>query len=173
MDLASAQVIGAGCAAIGVGVASAGVGYVFGSFLQGALRNPGAFAGVVVLYPFLDPTSRFPSYQLETTWDRGEAQWYWQQYAPGVEATHPDLAPVNSDHLDTLPPTLVITAELDIVRDEGEHLASVLKRHGVAVQATRYLAVPHAFWRRFEEHPESDLAMRHVGGFLDGLGSTS
>ena len=45
MDLASAQVIGAGLAAIGVGAAAAGVGNVFGSFLQGALRNPGAAAG--------------------------------------------------------------------------------------------------------------------------------
>jgi F-type H+-transporting ATPase subunit c len=45
MDLASAQVIGAGLAAIGVGAASAGVGFVFGSFLQGALRNPSAAAG--------------------------------------------------------------------------------------------------------------------------------
>ena len=45
MDLASAKVIGAGLAAIGVGVASAGVGYVFGSFLQGALRNPAAADG--------------------------------------------------------------------------------------------------------------------------------
>ena len=45
MDLMAAKVIGAGLAAIGVGVASAGVGYVFGSFLQGALRNPGAADG--------------------------------------------------------------------------------------------------------------------------------
>jgi F-type H+-transporting ATPase subunit c len=45
MDLASAQVIGAGLAAIGVGAASAGVGFVFGSFLQGALRNPAAASG--------------------------------------------------------------------------------------------------------------------------------
>ena len=42
MDLASAQVIGAGLAASGVGVAAVGVGTVFGSFLQGALRNPAA-----------------------------------------------------------------------------------------------------------------------------------
>lgn len=42
MDLASAQVIGAGIAAIGVGAAGVGVGFVFGSFLQGALRNPAA-----------------------------------------------------------------------------------------------------------------------------------
>ncbi len=42
MDLAAAQVIGAGIAAIGVGLAASGVGTVFGNFLQGALRNPGA-----------------------------------------------------------------------------------------------------------------------------------
>ena len=45
MDLASAKVIGAGLAAIGVGMSAIGVGYVFGSFLQGALRNPGAADG--------------------------------------------------------------------------------------------------------------------------------
>ena len=44
MDLASAQVIGAGLAAIGVGAAAAGVGSVFGNFLQGALRLPAAAA---------------------------------------------------------------------------------------------------------------------------------
>ena len=42
MDFASAQVIGAGLAAIGVGAAAIGVGNVFGSFLESALRNPGA-----------------------------------------------------------------------------------------------------------------------------------
>ena len=45
MDLASAKVIGAGLAAIGVGAASIGDGYVFGSFLQSALRNPAAADG--------------------------------------------------------------------------------------------------------------------------------
>ena len=45
MDLASAKVIGAGLAAIGVGAAAIGVGNVFGSFLEGALRNPGAADG--------------------------------------------------------------------------------------------------------------------------------
>jgi F-type H+-transporting ATPase subunit c len=45
MDLEAAKVIGAGLAAIGVGVAATGVGNVFGSFLQGALRNPAAADG--------------------------------------------------------------------------------------------------------------------------------
>ena len=45
MDVTSAKMIGAGLAAIGVGMAALGVGNVFGSFLQGALRNPGAADG--------------------------------------------------------------------------------------------------------------------------------
>ena len=45
MDVASAKLIGAGLAAIGVGAAAAGVGFVFGSFLQSAIRNPAAADG--------------------------------------------------------------------------------------------------------------------------------
>ena len=45
MDFESAKVLGAGLAAIGTGVAAVGVGSLFGQFLQGALRNPGAADG--------------------------------------------------------------------------------------------------------------------------------
>ena len=45
MDLQSAKMIGAGLAAIGTGAAAIGVGFVFGSFLQGAIRNPAAADG--------------------------------------------------------------------------------------------------------------------------------
>ena len=42
MEPAAEQLIGAGLAAIGCGAAAIGVGNVFGSFLESALRNPGA-----------------------------------------------------------------------------------------------------------------------------------
>ena len=42
MDAEAAKLLGAGLAAIGVGMAALGVGHVFGSFLEGALRNPSA-----------------------------------------------------------------------------------------------------------------------------------
>ena len=42
MDAEAAKLIGAGLAAIGAGLAAGGVGNVFGSFLESALRNPGA-----------------------------------------------------------------------------------------------------------------------------------
>ena len=61
MELASAQVIGAGIAAIGVGAAAAGVGFVFGSFLQGALRNPAAAGVGTVFGSFLQGALRNPA----------------------------------------------------------------------------------------------------------------
>jgi F-type H+-transporting ATPase subunit c len=42
MDFYAATVIGAGLAAIGIGIAAGGVGNVFGSYLEGAMRNPAA-----------------------------------------------------------------------------------------------------------------------------------
>ena len=45
MDAEAAKLVGAGLAAIGVGMAALGVGNVFGSFLESALRNPGAADG--------------------------------------------------------------------------------------------------------------------------------
>ena len=45
MDAEAAKLIGAGLAAIGAGLAASGVGTVFGNFLEGALRNPGAADG--------------------------------------------------------------------------------------------------------------------------------
>lgn len=45
MDAEAAKLLGAGIAAIGAGAAALGVGNVFGSFLEGALRNPSAAAG--------------------------------------------------------------------------------------------------------------------------------
>ena len=45
MDAQAAALLGAGLAAIGAGLAALGVGNVFASFLEGALRNPGAADG--------------------------------------------------------------------------------------------------------------------------------
>ncbi len=42
MDADAARLLAAGFAAIGIGLAALGVGNVFGSFLEGALRNPSA-----------------------------------------------------------------------------------------------------------------------------------
>ena len=133
-----------------------------------ALRHPGRFAGVALIYPFLDPTASFDSYRTAADgFDPAEAAWYWQQYvaAPG-DLEHPDLAPLRSDALGTLPPTLVATAEHDPLRDEGEHLVLLLAEAGVEVVGTRYLGQVHGFWRHTDVFDAAEPLMWQIAGWL-------
>lgn len=133
-----------------------------------ALRHPGRFAGVVLIYPFLDPTASFDSYRTAADgFDPAEAAWYWQQYAGAADdLTDPDLAPLLSDALGTLPPTLVVTAEHDPLRDEGEHLVAQLAEAGVEVVGNRCLGQVHGFWRHTEVFDAAEPLMRQVAGWL-------
>jgi acetyl esterase len=136
--------------------------------LVAALRNPGRFAAVALIYPFLDPEAGYESYRTEAHgMDAAEGEWYWQQYAASdADRSHPDLAPLRSDRLHTLPPTLVVTAEHDPLRDEGERLAAELAELGVDVVGTRSLGQVHGFWRHHEVFPQAEPLMRQVAGFL-------
>ncbi len=136
--------------------------------LVAALRHPGRFRAAVLVYPFLDPQAGFPSYALGAAsgFDPREAQWYWQQYAGRPEdLSDPDLAPLLSDRLGGLPPTLVVTAEHDPLRDEGEHLAALVAEAGGEVTAVRYLGQIHGFWRH-RAFPASEQLLRHACAFL-------
>lgn len=135
--------------------------------LVAALRHPGRFAAVALVYPFLDPTAGFASYRTAADgFDPREAAWYWEQYADPADRTHPDLAPLLSDRLGTLPPTLVLTAEHDPLRDEGEELVRRLAEEGVEVVGTRYLGQVHGFWRHPGQFDAAEPAMLQVAGFL-------
>ena len=136
--------------------------------LVAALRNPGRFAAVVLTYPFLDPEAAGASYQMEGVgFDPAEAAWYWRKYAANdADLTHPDLAPLRSEQLGTLPPTLVVTAEFDLLRDEGELLAARLAELGVAVVATRYLGQLHGFLRHPGVFDAADALTGQIAGFV-------
>ncbi len=136
--------------------------------LVAALRNPGRFAGVALIYPFLDPTAGFDSYRTAADgFDPREAAWYWEQYAATpADLSDPDLAPLLSDRLGTLPPTLVVTSEHDPLRDEGEELARRLAEEGVPVVATRYLGQLHGFWRHADVFDAAEPLTRQVAAFF-------
>jgi acetyl esterase len=147
--------------------------------LVAAMRNPGVASGLVLIYPFLDPTASFESYTTAADgFDPREAAWYWQQYAGSPDdLAHPDLAPLGpdltgQDRLADLPPTLVVTAGQDPLRDEGEHLAALLAEAGVEVTATRYLGQVHGFWRHPDVFDAAEPLARQVAGFVQSLASS-
>jgi acetyl esterase len=137
--------------------------------LVAALRNPGFFHAVALVYPFLDPRNSFPSWEVGAAsgFDASEATWYWQQYARSeADWDDPDLAPLLSDRLHTLPPTFVATAEADPLCDEGEELARRIAESGVETVGIRCLGQTHGFWRH-AQFTASEPLVRQVAGWLD------
>ena len=109
------------------------------------------FSAQVLLYPVTDAAFDTTSYRqfAEGYFLRRDAmQWFWDQYTTDetqrAEITASPLR-ATTEQLTGLPPALVITAEADVLRDEGEAYASKLRQAGVAVTATRYQGIIHDF----------------------------
>jgi acetyl esterase len=136
--------------------------------LVAALRNPGRLRALALTYPFLDPSAAGESYTTAAEgFDPAEAAWYWQQYARTADdLTDPDAAPLLSHRLSTLPPTLVVTAEHDPLRDEGEVLVARLADAGVSTVGIRFLGQLHGFWRHPEVFDAAGPLTGTIAGFL-------
>jgi acetyl esterase len=75
-----------------------------------------------------------------------EMVWYRDHYlTDATEATDPLVSPLLYRDFNNFPPAYVVTAEFDILRDEGEQYARALARQGVPVECTRYNGVIHGF----------------------------
>ncbi|AHK31492.1 MULTISPECIES: alpha/beta hydrolase [Rhodococcus] len=103
----------------------------------------------VLAYPAVDGTFTTPSWSefadapLLSTAD---ARWFWDQYVgPGHRADDHLAAPMRAESLRGLPSALILTAEVDPIRDDAEAYAARLQRDGVPVSLTRYTGVFHGF----------------------------
>lgn len=75
-------------------------------------------------------------------------QWFWDQYTTDeAERAQITVSPLRAttEQLSGLPRALVITAEADVLRDEGEAYARNLRRVSVDVASTRYGGLIHDF----------------------------
>ncbi|ANZ41289.1 esterase [Lentzea guizhouensis] len=119
--------------------------------LQAEERGDVPLKAQVLFYPVTDASFDTDSYLqfAEGYFLRRDAmQWFWDQYTTNpVERAEITASPLRAttEQLAGLPQALVITAEADVLRDEGEAYADKLREAGVPVTAVRYAGAIHDF----------------------------
>jgi acetyl esterase len=135
------------------------------------LRDAGGpnIAGIIASYPVCDSRFDTPSYQEFATGHvltREKMAFYWSVYVPHeADRTHPLAAPLRAD-LTGLPPVLVLLAELDVLRSEGEALATKLREAAVPVTMEIVPGVLHGFVRATDGVTRARDAVAKAGAWL-------
>jgi acetyl esterase len=121
----------------------AGGNLAAGLALMARDRQAPKLAGQILLSPMLDPCMATCSVRQAEAGPVG-CKWAdgWHQYLGSPDkAGHPYASPLGSSRLAGLPPALVLTAEDDLLRDEGLTYARQLRAAGVEVRE-HVLAAP-------------------------------
>lgn len=120
-----------------------------------------------LIYPVLEAnfdTASYMDFATDHGLTRQTMQFFWNQYVrKKTDRSNPYAAPLKTDHLNGLPFTQIITAECDVLRDEGEQFATVLKEAGVEVEHTRYEGMPHGFMHFATAFNDATKAMGELG----------
>jgi len=120
----------------------------------------------LLIYPVTDSAMNTPSY-LENVnakpLNAAMMSWFWTYYLENkVQGHEPYAAPMLATSLRGLPPAIVITAEFDPLRDEGEGYAQRLIDAGVPVHLQRYDGLTHEFFGLAGVVPKAKQAVDDV-----------
>lgn len=162
----NAASLGGDPAKLAVGGDSAGGNLAAAVALMARDRGGPPLAFQLLVYPVTDRNFDTPSYIENATGymlTRGAMRWYWDHYLrTEADARDPYAAPLQAKDLSRLPPALVITAEYDPLRDDGEHYARRLRHAGVPTTCTRYDGMIHGFFGRSAVMDKARLAVEQA-----------
>ncbi|HEY9603186.1 MAG TPA: alpha/beta hydrolase [Allocoleopsis sp.] len=131
---------------------------------------------LLLLYPVTDhPIANHASYIENATGYGLEADtmhWFWKQYAPDVSPNNSNVSPLQLQKVLALPPTLVATAEYDVLRDEGIAYAEKLAMAGIAVTHLHAPDMNHnfvAFPGTVRRFPQSNATLAQISQWLQAV----
>jgi acetyl esterase/lipase len=165
-----AQRLGADGRRLAVGGDSAGGNLAAVVSLMARERGGPPLRFQLLVYPVTHHSFDTPSYRecadgyLLT---RASMVYFWDHYLRSPEdGRQPYASPLLAADLSGLPPALVITAEYDVLRDEGEAYAARLREAGVSVALTRHPGVIHGFLRMLNQLDRARIARDEAAALL-------
>ena len=94
--------------------------------------------------------------------------WFWGHYAPDPQSReHPDASPLRSPDFTGLPPAVILTAEYDVLRAEGEMYGSYLLKAGVPVEYLEATGKMHGFFSMGSLIPGSEIGIDFVAAAIN------
>jgi len=126
----------------------------------------------LLVYPVTDAHMISPSYEENKDGPLLTAdamRWFWDHFIGGVaQPEDPRVSPIMASDavLASAPPALVITAEFDPLRDEGEEYGRRLMENGVNASVARYLGMFHGFFSMFAMLDDAHAAHSHAAALV-------
>jgi len=150
---------------------SAGGNMVAVTALMNRDKGGPALRGQLIIYPVTDYfNSGHPSYRENAEGYGLRAagmRWFWGHYLNSEsEAENPFAAPLRAKDLRGLPPALIITAQYDVLRDEGERYGARLAEAGVPAKVSRYEGMNHGFFNMYGIVDKAKQALEESASWL-------
>ena len=119
-------------------------------------------AGQLLIYPAVDAQGGYPSRAENATGyllEEASIDWFLGHYAGGwADIKDPRLSPLYGD-LSGLPPAIIVTAEFDPLRDEGEAYGKAMEAAGARADVRRYPGLIHGFFDLGAVSPAAQAAI--------------
>lgn len=168
---AHAEELGVDAARIAVAGDSAGA--CLAAVTASRVRDEGGplLAAQLHFYPVTDyyapPTPSYAAFAEGYGLSAVGMRWFWDHYLERpVQADDPIAAPLRAKSMIGLPPAFVLTAEFDVLRDEGEAYARRLSEAGVPATLRRCEGLNHGFLKWTDQIDAVDEAVAMACGWL-------